>query len=166
LSTKNLKLKYRKLSPRWVGPFRVLERIGGQAYRLALPDKYARLHPVFPVQLLEEYHRRRDDVELMKMPDLEDPEDEWEVEEVRDKRLIKGVIHYLVKWAGWPSEYNSYEPASHLANAPKLVANFERKLKRKQKEAKAAAKLDHMDDNASDSEDVPAPRKRARRFRA
>jgi len=48
------------------------------------------------------------------MPDLEDPQDEWEMEKVRDKRRIKGVIHYLVKWAGWPSEYNSYEPASHL----------------------------------------------------
>src|SRR5437762_3242653 len=46
LSTKNLKLKCPKLSPRWVGPFRVLERIGNQAYRLALPEKYARLHPV------------------------------------------------------------------------------------------------------------------------
>jgi len=48
LSTKNLKLKCRKLSPRWIVPFRVLERIGAQACRLALHDKYARLHPVFP----------------------------------------------------------------------------------------------------------------------
>ena len=83
------------------------------------------------MQLLEEYYRRHDDAELMKMPDLEDPQDEWEVEEVRDKQRIKGVVHYLIKWAGWPSEYNSYEPASHLANAPKAVADFERKLKRK-----------------------------------
>jgi len=86
LSTKNLKFKHRKLSPRWVGPFRVLERIGGQAYRLALPDKYSRLHNVFPVQLLENYRHRQDDDDLMAMPDLEDPQDEWEVEEVLDKR--------------------------------------------------------------------------------
>ena len=133
LSTKNLNLKYRKLSPRWIGPFRILERIRNQAYRLALPDKYARLHSVFPVQLLETYHCHQDDAELMTMPDLEDPQDEWEVEEIRDKQWIKGVIHYLVKWAGWPSEYNSYEPASHLTNAPKLVADFEQRHKRKRK---------------------------------
>ena len=156
LSTKNLKLKCRKLSPRWIGPFRVLERIGGQAYRLALPTKYARLHPVFPIQLLEDYHRCHNDTELMAMPDLEDPQDEWDVEEVRDKRRIQGTIHYLVKWAGWPSEYNSYEPASHLAGAPKAVADYERKLKRKRKEASQANV-----DEASDSEG--APRKRAPR---
>ena len=158
LSTQHLKLKYRKLAPRWVGPFRVLERIGGQAYRLALPNKYARLHPVFPVQLLEGYQRRTDDPELMTMPDLEeDPHDEWEVEEVRDKRQIKGAMHYLVKWAGWPSEYNSYEPASHLANAPKAVADFERTLKRKRKEADTAGDMDDNDDEELE------PRKRARR---
>ena len=127
LSTKNLKVKCPKLAPRWVGPFQVLERIGGQVYRLALPEKYARLYPVFPVQSLEEYRRHHDDAKLMKMPDLEDPQDEWEVEEVRDKQRIKGMIHYLIKWAGWPSEYNSYEPASHLTNAPKAIADFERK---------------------------------------
>jgi hypothetical protein len=37
LSTKNLRLKHQKLAPRWIGPFRILERIGAQAYRLALP---------------------------------------------------------------------------------------------------------------------------------
>ena len=134
LSTKNLKFKNRKLAPRWIGPFRVLERIGGQAYRIALPNKYSLLHDVFPVQLLEDYHRRQDDDGLMAMPDLEDPPDEWEVEEILDKRRIKNTIHYLVKWAGWPSEYNTYEPAIHLENAPQAVASFERKLKRKRKE--------------------------------
>ena len=57
---------------------------------------------------------------------------------MRDKRQIKSVIHYLVKWIGWPSEYNSYEPASHLANAPKAITDFKRKLKRKRMNAKAA----------------------------
>jgi hypothetical protein len=40
LSTKHLRLKDKKLQPRWIGPFRVLERVGTQAYRLALPAKY------------------------------------------------------------------------------------------------------------------------------
>jgi len=55
LSTKNLRLKHPKLAPRWIGPFRVTERIGGQAYRLALPEQYRRLHDVFPIQLIESY---------------------------------------------------------------------------------------------------------------
>ena len=143
----------------------MLERIGGQAYRLALPDKYARLHPVFPVQLLEDYRRRYDNAELMAMPDLEDPQDEWEVEEVRDKQRIKGVLHYLVKWTGWPSEYNSYEPAGHLSGASKAVADYERRLKRKRKEVKAVDKVDATDDEVVGSGDEPVSRK-ARRFRA
>jgi hypothetical protein len=131
LSTKNLKIKNRKLAPRWIGPFRVLERIGNQAYRLALPNSYSRLHDVFPIQLLERYRRRKDDNSLMTMPELEDPQDEWEVEEVLDKQKIKDTIHYLVKWTGWPSEYNSYEPANHLENAPQAITTYENKLKRK-----------------------------------
>jgi len=133
LSTKYLKFKNHKLSPCWVGPFRVLKQIGSQAYHLALPTKYSQLHDVFPVQLLEDYHCWIDDDSLMTMPDLENPQDEWEVEEVLDKRRIKDTIHYLVKWAGWPSEYNSYEPAAHLAKALQAVAAFEHKLKHKQK---------------------------------
>ena len=67
----------------------MFKRISGQAYRIALPAKYVRLHDVFPVQLLKDYRRREDDDSLMAIPDLEDPLDEWEVEEIRDKRKIK-----------------------------------------------------------------------------
>jgi hypothetical protein len=49
LSTKNLKLKYPKLVPQWIGPFQVLERISSQAYWIALPNKYSHLHDVFPI---------------------------------------------------------------------------------------------------------------------
>ena len=96
-----------------------------------MPNKYARLYNVFPVQLLKDYHRREDNDDLMAMPDLEDLLDEWEVEEVYDKRKVKDKVHYLVKWVGWPSEYNSYKPAVHLANAPNAITAFERRLKRK-----------------------------------
>ena len=53
------------------------------------------------------------------------------MEEIRDKRRLKDIIYYLIKWVGWPSEYNLYEPAVYLANVLDVMAVFERKLKRK-----------------------------------
>ena len=54
LSTRNLRLKVNnKLKPKFLGPFKVTEKIGSAAYRIALPAKYQRLHDVFPISLLE-----------------------------------------------------------------------------------------------------------------
>ena len=78
----------------------MLERVGTQAYRLALPEKYARLHNVFPIQFIEEFEPQEDNNQLpLPMPDLED-DNEWEIEEVKDKAIIKGTTYYLVKWEG------------------------------------------------------------------
>ncbi|KAL0548854.1 hypothetical protein IC582_013330 [Cucumis melo] len=44
-----------KLSPRFVGPFEVLERIGPVAYRLALPPSLSTVHNVFHVSMLRKY---------------------------------------------------------------------------------------------------------------
>ena len=44
-----------KLSPRFVGPFEILERIGTVAYRLALPPSMSGVHEVFHVSMLRKY---------------------------------------------------------------------------------------------------------------
>ncbi|KAA0050197.1 pol protein [Cucumis melo var. makuwa] len=44
-----------KLSPRFVGPFEILERIGPVAYRLALPPSLSAVHAVFHVSMLRRY---------------------------------------------------------------------------------------------------------------
>ena len=41
-----------KLSPRFVGPFKIIQRIGKQAYRLELPEDLASIHDVFHVSYL------------------------------------------------------------------------------------------------------------------
>ena len=44
-----------KLSPRFIGPFEILEWIGTVAYRLALPPSMPGVHEVFHVSMLQKY---------------------------------------------------------------------------------------------------------------
>ena len=44
-----------KLSPRFIGPFEILERVGTVAYRLALPPSMSGVHEVFHVSILRRY---------------------------------------------------------------------------------------------------------------
>ena len=44
-----------KLSPRYIGPFEVLEMVGTVAYRLALPPNVSGVHAVFHVSMLLKY---------------------------------------------------------------------------------------------------------------
>ena len=44
-----------KLSPRFIGPFEILERIGVVAYRLVLPPNMSGVHEVFHVSMLRKY---------------------------------------------------------------------------------------------------------------
>ena len=44
-----------KLSPRYIGPYRIVERIGEVAYRLELPSDLNRIHKVFHVSMLRKY---------------------------------------------------------------------------------------------------------------
>ena len=47
--------KHGKLSPRFIGPFEILERIGTVAYQLALPPNMIGVHEVFHVSILRKY---------------------------------------------------------------------------------------------------------------
>ena len=44
-----------KLSPRFIGPFEILERVGTVAYQLALPPIMLGVHEVFHVSMLRRY---------------------------------------------------------------------------------------------------------------
>ena len=43
------------LSPRYIGPYKIVERIGEVAYRLELPSYLDRIHDVFHVSMLRKY---------------------------------------------------------------------------------------------------------------
>ena len=66
------------------------------------------------------------------MPNLEDDQ-EWEIKEVKDKTKQKGETYYLVKWEGWPTEYNLWIPERSMENAKEAIQRFERQQKSKGK---------------------------------
>ena len=62
-----------KLSPRFIGPYEILERVGPVAYRLALPPELAKLHDVFHVSMLWRY--RSDPSHILPVQDIQVQED-------------------------------------------------------------------------------------------
>ena len=58
-----------KLSPRYIGPYEVIERVGPVAYRLALPLELSQIHDVFHVSMLRRY--RSDPSHILQAQPLE-----------------------------------------------------------------------------------------------
>ena len=58
-----------KLSPRFIGLYEILERIGPMAYRFKLPPELAKLHNVFHVSMLWKYHS--DEWHILPMKDVQ-----------------------------------------------------------------------------------------------
>ena len=120
LSTKNISLKApgaKKLLPRWIGPFPVLQRVGEVAYKLELPPNY-RIHPVFHVSLLKPYVANGPYVPKPPAFLDDDGNPYWSVDSILQHRERKqgSKIHreYLVCWEGFGPEHNTWEPESNL----------------------------------------------------
>ena len=62
-----------KLSPRFIGLYEILERVGPVAYCLALPLELAKLHDVFHVSMLRRY--RSDTSHILLVQDIQVRED-------------------------------------------------------------------------------------------
>lgn len=128
LATKNLKQKRpsKKLAHKYVGPFRIIDKVGAQAYRLLLSSLY-RIHNTFYMLLLEPYHLRASDstTDFMQAPELIDDNELWEIEEIIDKVRNREGVWCKVKWTGWGEEYNQWLLNSELGNARSLTDKFE-----------------------------------------
>nr|GFA16491.1 putative reverse transcriptase domain-containing protein [Tanacetum cinerariifolium] len=64
--------KHGKLSQRFIGPFKVIERIGPVAYKLELPDKLRGIHDTFHVSNLKRCFVNDDMVILLEDVQLDD----------------------------------------------------------------------------------------------
>ena len=92
---------------------------------MALPASM-KVHPVFNVVKLRSYIP--DPIPRRQAPPpppiVHGDNVEYEVEKILDSKLIRGKLHYKVKWKGYPLEECTSEPAENLTNASKLVKDF------------------------------------------
>ena len=105
-----------KLSPRFIGPYEVIEKVGPVAYKLALPPDLEKIHNVFHVSMLRRYRSDHSHVvssETIELrPDLtyeEKPVEIFarEVKELRNKKipLVKVLWrNHKTEEATWESE--------------------------------------------------------------
>ncbi len=122
LSAKHIKQQRpsSKLADKFLGPFQVEKSVGtnDMAYRLKLPSRY-KLHPTFPISLLEPYQGSEEEARKhQERIDIESEAQEYEVEAILAHRGPWNARQYLIKWAGYPAEDNSWEPAAHINDGP------------------------------------------------
>ena len=140
LSTEHLKLigerrRTRKLTERFIGPYRVKRVVNANAYELELPASL-KIHPVINIGHLKEYHdgvRAFPDRPVrLTRPEPEALDDngapEWLVDRLLDHRKVKrGTRHidqYLVEWKGYPISEATWEPIENLTGSMDLVQDF------------------------------------------
>ena len=62
----------------------------------------------------------------MPPPDLIEGEEEYEVEAIVGHRPQGQGHQYLMKWKGYPSSKNSWEPTGNLENASKILEAYKK----------------------------------------
>jgi len=101
LSTKDLKYQMvgrrtKKLTERFVGPYKVKEIVLSNTVKLELPS-IVRIHPVVNISRIRRYIGQVEEQKKEQpAPVIIEGEEEWEVERILNKRKIRGKEKYLV----------------------------------------------------------------------
>ncbi|XP_016755106.1 uncharacterized protein [Gossypium hirsutum] len=104
-----------KLSPRFIGPYRVARRIGPVVYQLELPPELGQIHDVFHVSVLRRY--RSDPSHVVAIEEIEvKPDLTFEEEPIqiigRKVKVLRRTSVPLVKvlWCNHKVEEATWEP--------------------------------------------------------
>jgi hypothetical protein len=115
------------LRKKWAGPFKVLQRDERGNYELDLEGRHT--YPVFHPEKLRRFmptpaiFHSRDPV----VPDPvvgSDGEEEWEVQDILDRRQRHGRWQYKVHWKGYPMERAEWLHEENLTHCQELLDDF------------------------------------------
>ena len=120
-----------KLSPKFIGPFEILERVGPIAYKLALSPAHSRVNNVFHVSMLRKYIM--DPINEIDYESLQLNEDMSYEEELvnilaREVKTLRNrnIAFVKVLWLNHHSEEATWEREDEIREKyPELVQEFE-----------------------------------------
>ncbi|MBW0478183.1 hypothetical protein O181_017898 [Austropuccinia psidii MF-1] len=131
LSSKNIKSTRptKKLSERWLGHFKILQKVSTHAYLLKLPSQWKSIHPAFHISLLEPVKTSSipNTHQEPPPPIIIEEEEEFEVSQILYSKIKRGKSWYLLKWKSFSQdpERSTWEPTKNLIkNFPELIKDF------------------------------------------
>jgi hypothetical protein len=109
----------RKLAPRYIGPFPILEKCGTVAYKLDLPQSLAGVHDIFHVSQLKKCLKAPVDVVLSEVTpleaDLSYPEHPIKVLDQKDRAMRRKTIKFFtIQWSNHSEEEATWESENLL----------------------------------------------------
>ncbi|GJW58320.1 putative reverse transcriptase domain-containing protein [Tanacetum coccineum] len=122
-----------KLNPRYVGPFKVLERVGSVAYKLELPQELSRVHNIFHVSNLKKCYSDEPLAVPLEGPHIDDKlqfvEELVEIMEQEIKRLKQSRIPLIkVRWnsrRGLEFTWERFEDKALLMGGDYNISHFQ-----------------------------------------
>ena len=119
-----------KLKQRWIGPFEITQKINPKVFRLRMSDRYPGF-PVFNIEHLKKYEESGAEWgERTKMPESRRSQagsQEYEVEAIVGHRRKRNALQFLVRWAGYGPQFDTWEPQRGLRNASIVLNEYKRK---------------------------------------
>jgi len=117
-----------KLTTRWIGPFKIAQKINPDIYRLRMGDNYPG-SPVINIQHLKKYnvddtyHNR---TTLPESFNRKTESQEDKVEKIVSHKRIgkKSTLWYLIRWAGYGPQFDTWATARDLKNSAKLLTEY------------------------------------------
>ena len=144
LSSENVKLSLpcRKLSPAFVGPFKIVKLCGRNAVEIESTGRWKALQPMINIEYLRPYRKRTEDVgplpkHLSVKPLVVEPAGDWyEIEAVLNHRGRPHLENQqcLVRWRGTDASQDSWVPRRDI-NEMALI-EYERNLTEQANRAK------------------------------
>jgi Chromo (CHRromatin Organisation MOdifier) domain len=127
LDLRHLKTNYhKKMAPKREGLFEIEEVLGPVTYQLKLPESWW-IHKVFHAALLWPYRENKVYGEnyIRPLPDIEEGEEVYEVEQILKHKKCGRGYEYLIKWVGYPITKASWEPKSNLTGATDILWEYQ-----------------------------------------